>query len=559
MSVERSEPAAHPSRKVRAASATAPELPDSPPRRIGTFALILALALVWRLAMAWLMPVITRDGVGFCWNARALGRSGLEALKSPEFNQHPLYAACILALHETGRLFGISESSASWQFCGQLVSLISGMLVVALSGVLAARVSRAIQAEASPQRVAAVAMLLAALLPLNIWLSVDVMSEQLFFVWYLSAATLLLGPWQPLRAGLFGLIVGLAFLTRPEGAALGLAGVMAVAARKFTQKETKSAACVALMAAGFLAIASPYWMALGKFSAKEDKQTIEELAPATAQLFGFAASNVQTGDEARPRFVRAAVTRERYPVHGAVGAAIMETVRAGRAVVLLAAIPALWVVRKKLAGPALAGLLAAASIHFTLTTILLYRHGYLSPRHTLAVVLLALPWAALTLEHLWRHGLRGNRVLGLLMVSLVFGVLAGYGLRVPNQYDAHLLKAAAWLNGRSDKQPDWVLVGGDSLKRAAFYADIQIRDWNEEAPDIEQRAASIVAKLRDERPVARFLGIETDGEAEPGDEPYGNDMLLKRLRQSPDIGPRLHMVFSTPRTNRGGLILYEFR
>ncbi len=536
------------------------------------------------------MPVISRDGVGFCWNARELGRSGLAALQSPEFNQHPLYAAGILAIQKTAALFGMPDTPATWQLCAQIVSITCGLLVIALSGVLAARVARAIAAPAPPARVALMAMLLAALLPLNVWLSVDVMSEQMFIVFYLAAATLLLGHWRPVRAGIFGVLVGLAFLTRPEGAALGIAGVVAVLANTLTQYRrspphtaghgadtcaavtthpkagparkplTTCVGCLLLMAAGFLAAAAPYWMALGRFSPKVDKQTIEQLMPnaAHARKADHIRSDALAGSP-NTRYLMAAVSLERYPILEATGLAFLETARAARVVLLLAAIPALWVVRKKLVSPVLIGLLAAALLHFTLTVILLHRHGYLSPRHTLVVVILALPWAALTVEHLWRVGLRSNRLCGILLFSAILGVLAGYAARVPNQNDAHLLKAAAWVQSLPQKQPDWVLVGGDSLKRVAFYADIKIRDWHEEAPSTEKRAASILARLRDERPPPRYLGIETDLSAEPGDEPYGNDLLLKSLRQNPEIGPRLRPVFATPRQTGGGLVIYELR
>lgn len=535
------------------------QAPQAGPSNVIPFALILTLALTWRLVIAWQMPVIARDGVGFCWNARELGRNGLAALKSPEFSQHPLFAACILGLQRAAVLLGLPSTPHIWQLCGQVVSLTCGLLVVVLSGVLATRVARAVSTEAPPPRVAAVAMLLAAILPLNVWLSVDVMSEQLFFVWYLGAATLLLGSWSASRAATFGVLVGLAFLTRPEGAAIGVAGAVAVFARRSTLGRGRSAVCLALMAAGYLVTAAPYWMVLGRFSNKEDKQTIEEVIPATAELLGLPSFELATHERQGPTLSFAAVTRERYPIYQAAGVALLETVRAGRGVVFLAGLPALWLLRKKILGPMLIGLFTAASLHFALTVILIYRHGYLSPRHTLAVVMLVLPWAALTLEHLWRLGLRGNRVIGILLCSAVFGVLAGYSLRVPNQGDSHLRTAAGWLNGLRDKEPEWILVGGDSLKRVAFYADIGIRDWNEEAATVKLRAASIIARLRDDRPPARFFGIETDFDAQPGDEPYGNDLLLKELRKDPEIGPRMHSVFEVTRSGGGTLVIFEIR
>ena len=60
--------------------------------------LIVAGALLLRLAMAVLMPTLSRDGVTFCWYARDLGQAGLAHLQAETTHQHPLFPAAVLAV-----------------------------------------------------------------------------------------------------------------------------------------------------------------------------------------------------------------------------------------------------------------------------------------------------------------------------------------------------------------------------------------------------------------------------------------------------------------------------
>lgn len=353
-------------------------------------ALILVATATLRLAILAQMPVIAKDGVGYCWNARALGEEGVAALHRSDFNQHPLFPLAILGVERLAALFGDAASPQTWQRAGQSVALASGLLGVALVGWLTARVVRSVAPPRCPRRVALWAMVIAGLLPLNTSLSVDVLSEPLFFVPYLAGAALLV-EWRPARglsckALIVGVCAGLAFLVRPEGAAIGL-GAAAVLIRQVRRVPiARLAAAAVALAAGFVVCAAPYWQLLGRFSPKQDKQEIQE--------FRSTLGPSRDGGAALLAMTNYAV----YNVGTALLEAGRETFRAGRIVVVILALIALVAWRRRLLGPALVGVVVVATVHFALCVVLLLRHGYLDQRHTLAVVLLMIPAAAAALD-----------------------------------------------------------------------------------------------------------------------------------------------------------------
>lgn len=172
--------------------------------------LILTAALAWRIILATLMPAISRDGVLWCWFARDLGLRGLGLLRDDAYDQHPLFPAFVLALQRAGQLAGAADGPLAWQAAGQAASILGGVGVIAASGALGLRLGRALGGPGRAQRVSLWSMTLTALLPLNVWLSADVMSDQLHLALYLLAVALLINtPGWPLAA-LGGLCAGLA-------------------------------------------------------------------------------------------------------------------------------------------------------------------------------------------------------------------------------------------------------------------------------------------------------------------------------------------------------------
>ncbi|MBI5863650.1 MAG: hypothetical protein HZB38_03905 [Planctomycetes bacterium] len=503
------------------------EIPPAPRVQTSWFVAIVLLALAWRVAVAVAMPALARDGVGYCWNARSLGREGLAALQHEEFNQHPLYAAIILAAHFAARAAGAPDSPLLWQHAGQAVSLLCGIAVVILCGRLAIRAARAVDPSIDMRGAGAWAMLLAALLPLNVALSADVMSEPLFLSLYLAGACLLVREPTPARSLGFGLFCGLAFLTRPEGATLAPALAAALLARRHALGWKRVSVGAVLAIAGFLVCAAPYWATIGGLSPKMSKQTVGEFVAAPAAA---------VPDPCRPTL--AALDYQETAWYAAAPRTAYETVRAGRVVILLLAAPVLIWLRSRLLSWPLVGLTTAAAAHFMLCSILLTRHGYLDPRHMLLVVVLLIPASAALLSEGWRRLWPARRLPAIVFVAAAIVPLVVYAMRVPHTDDGHIPAIAAWIRSQPGVSERTILVGGSSQRRIAFYADIGFRAWAENAPSDDEKHASLVDHLVTWQPRADYFAIEIDPRARERSEIRKNDATLKRLLTDAAISAR---------------------
>ena len=541
--------------------------------------LILVLAAAWRLALAAQMPCISRDGVNYSWQARELGRRGAAALRVAEFDQHPLYALTILGLQRGMVALGAADTPLTWQRAGQSVAWLAGMAVVVLSGLLARRAVRRLNLPVDADRALLFGLALAALLPLNTWLSADVMSDQLHLALYLAAAAVLLHLRDWRAAAACGVLSGLAFLTRPEGAVVCAAAVVVLlGGLGCTAIDKRLTRCVAVLLA-FLLIAAPYWLLSGRLTPKAAKETIDQFRAGTVSDAHTVAtapgdvSSVPRGRRGRPESLRpppavpaATALRsetlavEAAPAHGVSGLsafaalvrrdvawfaaaplALYETFRAGRVVIPLLAIPPLIVLRRQLRGPVLLGLVTCLASHFALTCLLLTRHGYLAPRHTLPVVALLLPFAAIFLAHVIADTRRQGRAwVGWLLAIASIAPLAAYSLRVPNYGDAYVARAARWLIEHDPDARNKLLLGGASQRRIAFYADMRWQPWPENTPDADARYAELRRHIVEAAPDSRpdYLAIETG----PGAELAGNAELLQRLLADPALAGRAHAI-----------------
>jgi len=417
--------------------------------------------------------------------------------------------------------------------------------VVLLCGALTRRIVRALDAAADPDLPAVLAMLLAALLPLNIWLSADVMSEQVFLCGYLGAACLLLDLAHARVALAFGVLVGAAFLARPEGAALGLAGGVALLYGLRGTNIRRVALAAVLMALGFMAVAGPYWAALGRFSPKDEKQTVDEFVPAVTSRFVSVPSH-------------AALRYERRELYEALPLAVYETIRGGRLVIPLLALGSLIPLRRRLLKMPLLPFTTAAAAHLSLITVLLNRHGYLDPRHTLVLVVLLIPPAAVFLGQLAQM-LRARRmpIAAAILWMAALGPLAWYSLRVPQATSGYIRDAALWIRRQPAVDRSAILVGGSSQRRIAFYADVSFRPWEENARSQDEKLASLADHLGTWQPAARFFAIEIEPAAPAGHERFGNAELLESLSRDSRVARRIAAQQSFPIAQNAELRLIE--
>ena len=514
---------------------------------------ILLLAGVWRLAIALSMPCLSRDGVTFCWYARDLGEQGAAFLRAESTHQHPLFPLAILGTHAAARTLGAADTPWTWQRSGQVVAWLAGMAVVALSAVLTVRLVRLLKLPIDARLAGLLAAILAALLPLNVRLSADVMSDQVLLAFYLAAVLALLRIETWTGSLLCGVFAGLAFLTRPEGAGVLIGGLAAAVALARSAGWRTSLARVSIVVVGFLLLAAPLWGVTGRLSPKKNPLEIlsgEETAATYSVPRGVVSAAEAWPSSGSPGVYMARLQRHDFGWHMVPLWVAYTLFRAGRVVVPLLALAPLIHLRKRLLGRELIGVSTSFAIHALLAMALLYRWKYLAPRHTLVLVAVLLPLAAMLLSHV-RELTRANRQRWLwpVVVAVCLLPLCAYSLRIPNGETAFLRRTASWLTSNRQDLRAKLLTGGSSQRRIAFYANMRWKYWLEDPGDLERIRGEMLYSRPD------YFAIETGR----GFERERNAELLEQLRREPRLGPVMQEVHAEPAARGGRLLLYELR
>ncbi len=514
---------------------------------------ILLVAGLGRLLLAAAVPVIARDGVTFCWYARELGRQGLDYLQTPEAQQHPLFPAMILGVQRIAVFCGAPDVPLTWQRCGQLICWLAGMGVVALAGVLTGRLLRRLDLPVDRRLAVLCAVGLAALLPLNVQLSVDVMSDSVHLLFYLAAVVLLVNLNSVPAALACGLLSALAFMTRQEGFVPAAAGIVVLAGQWRHVRWSRLAARGGVLLLAFVVCVAPYWMAVGRFSSKKDVSlwSAEEVArscPTT--LVAPASCRWNHRPEARATSVVLAKLRTRdVPWYGLLPYGLYQLFRAGRVVIPLLAVPAIWHLRRKLLGPELLGVTSCMSAHVALALALLDRHGYLAVRHMLVPTMLLVPLAGVILAHTLGLAQQARkRWLTVVTVAVCGLPLLFYALRMPNYMSGYLGGAATWLGDHDPDLSEKRLLSGSSARRIAFYADMRWEYW----PEQPEYYGALVRQITSGG--AGYFAIETG----PGFERRQNEELVARLLVDERLSPLLTRIHTRPSTDgRSELHLFE--
>ncbi len=525
--------------------------------------------------MALAMPALARDGVTFCWYARELGARGVEYLRSADAVQHPLYPAAILGVQRVALSLGAPDLPTTWQRAGQVVSLACGMAVVALSGLMARRLARALQLPLNADSCGLLGAGLAAIVPLNVALSADVMSDELHLALYLATLTLALAPLRLLPALLAGACGGLAFLTRPEGLVAPLAVITAIlaplvwrrsgGARGASVPARSRATAVVAVCAGVLVCAAPYWLLTGRLSPKKDpiEWLRHELFSGRPAESGERLGVLDGGrgeQNAGPaagldgsRISLAKLTSRDFAWWQIVPEVLHQTLRCGRVVLPLLALAPLLALRRRLLADPLLPLSAAFAAHFGLLALLVGRAGYLDPRHTLVLIALLTPLAAMQLARIVALAIAARRLAARVALHGLAGglvlPLALYSLRVPNAADAYLPAAAGRLRAEYPDIAGQTLLCGSGPKRIAFYAGMRWLSW----PEQPEHFKSLRRQILDNR--VDWFAIVTGG----GDETAGNDEALRQVLDDVQLRPHIRSIQREPATKQGTLHLVRWR
>jgi hypothetical protein len=372
------------------------------------------LAVLLQIILVVGSPAIAKDGITFIEMAKGLTRSPVETMRAAD--QHPGFPAMVVVGRWLVLPFVPSDSIFSWIWGARLVSGVFGILVIIPAWLLANRTF--------DRRAAIVAAFVVALLPLFRRNAADALSDSPHLFFYLLAVWLAVEGAARRQWKWFlgvGAASGLAFWIRPEG--LSPVVVMACLLPFWAWRTRKLRArsvvlFVLVMALGAAAVMAPYRILAGKFTSKitnkeyllpqagagggEARFETNALQPARPPLGpGGRMELVANVDKSVPRSVpgtkAAPAEPERIPrpwwvAVDALVETVMEVAHSLRWVLVVPLFAGVFFRdRRRDRDASHAIVIGMVAFHALLLIGLYYAGGYLSDRHVMPIVLLAVP------------------------------------------------------------------------------------------------------------------------------------------------------------------------
>lgn len=426
-------------------------------RQVGLWlALICLVGLGLRVYHALAAVIVSPDSALFIEYARRLGSEPLGAVR--DYHQHPLYPVLIWLLHFVTGWF--ADGPGVWILAGRLA---------AIGGSLAALLAMYwLGARCYDRRRGLLAAALLAVLPDACRYGADVLTDLPHLALYLSGLAALLSGLRPRRAACLPLsaaLAALAFLTRPEGGAVLVIGLVAVALQRAWALRRRLGLAVAMLAA-FFCLTAPYQLATGRLVQKKSPLELLDLGSAGQNGPGPAATGQTPSADAR-----GLATGLPVPID-----VLRQWFRAGRVVYVLLALVGVAVWRPR--GPSAAVLAGAFGVHLALLHALELRWGYLDRRHALILAALSLPPAAAGATWLSRRlaGRAGRqRVAAGGILAFCVAVTSPWLLRPINAGQRYVAASAAWVAGHTPAEA--LIVGDSRMRRVALCADRAFAEW----------------------------------------------------------------------------------
>ena len=533
-------------------------------------AIVLLVALPIRLCVATRAAMISRDAANFAWYAQALADDPIAAMR--EHVHHPLYPALVLAAHKV--LGVLAPGLADDPVRGWTVALVSVALIGGLAVVVAAY---AVTAALFGRRVGLIAAALAAAAAEFCQLSADGLSDMPHLaVHLLAVAAVLRGTGRRrLRWLLFaGILSGLAFLTRPEGAEVALvaAAMLLVAPQHWLLR--KRLAGVVAVSLGAMCVAAPYMYVTGKLVQKKSVKQFFQADQPDERAAGFSPRGLSFALAASAPNPCAARAQARGPLNAGAGVRAclaapqvvamgspLQVIRAlgpiaenyGRSLRVTMLLPVVvWLARRRdVPGNALGCrfVLAVGLLHLLLLIALIIRFNYwelFSLRHVMVLAGLTLPFSAAGVATILGRVPEARRGLVALIVAVaLIGPTLPWMLEKRYADDVYLRRAGEWIRRQAEGVPR-VLA---ERHQAAFYAG-GVRVVSPLGAD----AGQILAAARQARPEwlvfdeRRMLGTSPDFFAE-----------LQRAVLPPEVLERVHLEPGSGKRAKDRAIVYHYR
>ena len=413
---------------------------------------LIAASILTRVYLAYATPVIAWDGILYVSVAKGLiAGDWAKVLWS-----HPLYPFFMGVAH-----LWVTD----WQWAGQLVSVFFGSISIVPLYYFSRRLFN--------EKVAIIASILFILHPLHARISAEVVTEATFIFFFLVA---LLWAWKglknedPLAFFIAGVGSALAFLSRPEGLIILLVTAIWLA---FVGPSRRVLA-FNLLLLPFLLVASSYIFylrqATGRWMVTPKKSMavllgLAEKPEGASTLFQFLAAERITGFPAALGWLN-------FFWHGFLN----EFIQTFHPLLLILVLAGIFLILKR-TGLRKEELFVGSLVVVYLVPLigLFWTYGYVSHRHFLPIVLIALPWAGYALiswvergsqklEDRLGHPVNRRRFLSCVVVGLAI-ILALKTLK-PRRWDKLPTKEAGlWIKAQAE---DPLILAEDP--RVAFYA-----------------------------------------------------------------------------------------
>lgn len=358
----------------------------------------LVVAGVLQLIVAWRSPLVARDGLDFIQYARGLRQSGCELIRVQD--QHPGYPLMVWGSTVLVRPWGLPDTRM-WIQAARIPSMLGGLACVLLVWLLARRLFDRPTAD--------IAALVFAAMPIFRQSAADALSDSPHLFFYLLATWLVCEglarmSWRWFAAA--GAASGAAYWVRPEGLGVALVAAATLVVLLFSRPGRRWQAllgCGAALVATTVAVAIPYPLIAGKVTSKQNPYAQQQprkpflVNEAAAQAAAPAA--VGPGPTAKVPSAASAGMTFSFLLK-TLGRAFYEfgdeIIRGFRFFFLVFYVLGYFELRKRPWDGRLLGFLyALATLHIVVLFGVFFMSGYISHRHVMPLVALAMPWIAL--------------------------------------------------------------------------------------------------------------------------------------------------------------------
>ena len=452
----------------------------------------LSLAALLQVILALRSSAVCTDAPGFVAMARGLWNDPIATIRA--FNQHPGYPALLLPVHGLLERVAHFKAADAWIAAGRLISGAFGLLTVVAVWLLTRRLFGS--------RLAGMAAVMAAVVPLFRESAADVQSDtaQLFF--YVLAVWLLLEGLQRRRWGWFagaGLSSAAAYWIRPEGLSVALVGAGVLAILAVRRRSLRPIGMLGVLVLTAAAVAAPYWCAKGAFTSKKDVRAMAGISPEVTES------------------LPAAAAVSRYSLLQGILTLAGRCVKEMRYVLAVYFVLGIWSRRRIRFSMSETGAVGALALFHMLLLVALYRvAGYIDSRHVMVLIALSLPWAAAGMAaaaewvpayaqkycrpwferyaaRSWAAPAAVRMALLVLLVLCLFPRAAS----PPHGNQESLLTAVSWLR-RNARPDDQVLT---NARMVLFYTGLPGR--------LEKDEPALLRAMEPDVSAGRFLALDT--------------------------------------------------